>query len=521
MKEPVNVRLCVVACERNVSDLLRTIAGAAAEADMIERRLDCLSDLTPATLHEVFAALPQRESRPTIVTLRSPEEGGQNRMPRNERLAFWRSSIGRLMSGEHVLVDIEADIIQELAGQNDFASVIDWRRVICSFHDFSGAHPELQNIYDDLVATPAHILKIAVNAGDATDCIQVFQVLERARRDGREMIAIAMGEAGIATRILGPSRGAFLTYASVDDETATAPGQLTARELRQVYRIERIDRHTEVFGLIGRPVSHSVSPHIQNAAFDATGLNAVYIPFETLDAAAFMRRMVDPRSREIDWNLRGLSVTAPHKSAVMAHLDWTDPIAKEIGAVNTIVVETGELRGYNTDAAAFITPLRGALGSLSNLSCAIIGAGGAARTAIWSLLQEGAAVSLFVRNPATAGPIAKEFGVDCYQLQAASFQNFAVVINATPLGTAGERQNETVADADQLAGVRLVYDLVYNPQQTRLLSEAVEAGCLTLGGLEMLLAQAAEQFELWTGTEAPVDVMREGAIQRLVSYGTP
>lgn len=518
MKEPINVRLCVVACERNVSDLLRTVAGAAEE-DMIELRLDCLSSLTAGSLDQILAPLLQREPSPVIVTLRSPEEGGQNRMDRNERLAFWRSSLGPLMSVKKVFVDVEVDVITDLIDQDNPAAVIDWDRVICSFHDFNGQPRELDAVYDKLAAGPAGILKIAVQANDVIDCLPLFQLLERARGEGREMIAIAMGQSGIATRILGPSRGAYLTYGSVDDETATAPGQLTARDLRDIYHIDGIDRDTEIFGLMGRPVSHSVSPTFQNAAFQATGLNAVYMPFDNGDAAAFIRRMVHPRSREIDWNLRGLSVTAPHKSAVMPHLDWIDPGAKEIGAVNTIVVEADGLRGYNFDAPAFIAPLRSALGSLANLSCAIVGAGGAARTAVWSLLKEGAAVSLFVRAPSTAASMAKAFGVECHQLQGASLRDFDVVINATPLGTAGERQNETIADADQLAGVRLVYDLVYNPQQTRLLKEAAQAGCITLGGLEMLLAQATKQFELWTGKDAPNDVMREAAIQALDQAG--
>src|SRR5439155_8309306 len=174
----------------------------------------------------------------------------------------------------------------------------------------------------------------------------------------RDLIAIAMGSAGVITRILGPSRGSFLTYGSLDDTSATAPGQLTARDLRSVYRIDSIDRDTEIMGLIGQPVSHSISPHIHNAAFENAGVNAVFIPFEVRDLEAFVRRMARECSREIEWKLRGFSVTAPHKAAVIKHLDWIDATAKEIGAVNTIVIQDGELRGYNTDAAAFIQPLR-------------------------------------------------------------------------------------------------------------------------------------------------------------------
>src|SRR5258707_8280091 len=305
-----------------------------------------------------------------------------------------------------------------------------------------------------MAATPAKILKIAVQANDATDCLPVFRLLERAQREGREMIAIAMGPAGIMTRILGPSRGSFLTYGALDDESAPAPGQLTARELRDVYPMSSIVQPTEVIGIIGKPVEHSLSLHIHNAAFDAAGINAVYIPFEVSNAASFMRRMAHPRTRELDWNLRGLSVTAPHKSVVMDQLDWIDPVAKEIGAVNTIVVRDDELRGYNTDAQGFIAPLRNAFGSLKGARCAIIGAGGGARAALWSLRNEGADVTVFVRAPDTASSVAMEFGVEWRQLSGARLNQFEMVINATPLGTPGDYAEQTPAPDEQIGGAR-------------------------------------------------------------------
>jgi 3-dehydroquinate dehydratase/shikimate dehydrogenase len=316
------------------------------------------------------------------------------------------------------------------------------------------------------------------------------------------------------TRVLGPSRGSFLTYGSLDNESATAPGQLTARELREVYRIDQIDQQTEVVGIIGKPVAHSLSPRIQNAAFGAGKVNAVYIPFEVADVTQFMRRMAHPRRRELDWNLRGLSVTAPHKTDVLRSLDWIEPAAKQIGAVNTIVTQDNELHGYNTDAPGFIAPLRIKFGSLGDARCAIIGAGGGARAALWALRNEDARVELFVRNVAATKSMAEEFGVECYPLAGATFNEFDVVINATPLGMRGAQQDETAATAEQLRNVRLAYDLVYNPGETRFLREARAAGCETLGGIEMLIAQAVEQFKLWTGKEPDVEVMRAAASRR-------
>ncbi len=324
-----------------------------------------------------------------------------------------------------------------------------------------------------------------------------------------------MGTAGIATRVLGPSRGSYLTYAAFDHSRPTAPGQLTATELRDQYRVDRINESTQIAGLIGWPVTHSLSPQIHNAAFKSRGLDAVYIPFEVRDLAAFMRRLVHPRSREIDWQMRGLSVTAPHKRAVMDHLDWIDPAASEIGAVNTIVVDEQGLKGYNTDAIGFIRPLKDRLGTLRGLRCAVIGAGGAASAATYALLNDGVGVTIFVRNLDRAKTLTERFDVPALRLEGASFAGFDVVVNATVLGTAGKLEQQTPAEAQQLGGARLAYDLVYNPSETRFLREARNAGCETLGGLPMFVAQAAEQFRLWTGREAPVEVMQSAAMEAL------
>jgi 3-dehydroquinate dehydratase / shikimate dehydrogenase len=491
--------------------LPQAVARAAEVADIVELRLDCLDEDQLGSLTQDLAMF-RRPLCPLILTFRPNEQGGNRALVRDERIKFW-SGEGHPPAD---FVDVESDLLTSNTPDSEAVLArLERKKTICSHHELASIPPNLDELYERIAATDAHIVKIAVRADDATDCLPVFHLLERARIEGREMIAIAMGEAGIATRILGPSRGAFLTYASLDDESATAEGQLTARELREVYRIDHIDRQTEIMGLVGSPVSHSISPHMQNASFASTGVNAVYIPFEVRDASAFMRRMVHPRSREIDWKLRGLSITAPNKSAVMQHLDWIDPRAREIGAVNTIVVEDTELHGYNTDAEAFIQPLRKRFESLRGLRCAVIGAGGAARSAIWALRNENASVSLFARDVRKAGVLAQEFGVDCYPLQPAGFSGFDIIINTTPSGMSGDAENETIAVGEQLRGVQLVYDLVYNPIETRLLREAGAAGCEVLGGLQMLIGQAVLQFKLWTNLEPDVEVMRAAAIRSL------
>jgi len=513
-------RICAVVCEPRSEDVARAIARAADDADLVEVRLDCIEDISISELQDLCLRAIHSSSKPLIITLRAADEGGRQGIPGSVRLEFWRSAIAALMSNNQTLVDIEYDLVRELQSEQGFRATVDWQRVICSVHDFDGMPADVDQVYRELAETPAGILKIAVTAEDATDAIPMFRILDGARQNGREIIPIAMGEAGVITRILGPSRGAFLTYALVEADRSTAPGQITCKDLVELYRVRHINPETQIFALIGDPVSHSVSPHMHNAAFAHQDVDAVYLPLQVKDAGAFLRRMVKPSSREIDLNWRGLSVTAPHKIKVLDHLDWICARdAQSIGAVNTIIVEDGELRGFNTDWVGIRGPLQRTLVSLVNTRCAIIGAGGAARTAAWTLLKAGARVSIFARTVANAKSLADEFSdefnIECKPLSAASFADYEIVINATPLGTRGRLENETVANAEQLRGVRLVFDLVYNSLETRFMKEAKQAGCDRIGGLEMLVEQGAAQFNLWIPATAPVEAMRDAARRAL------
>jgi len=503
-------KICVPVCVRHPDEMREAIAAANRVGDIVELRADCLVDPRAAVsfLHENARTI----ERPLIVTMRSPEQGGRAEIDYQTRREFW-SELDHSKAG--FFIDLELDMVRDFASLESAKLPVDWSRVICSHHDFTRVPDDLERIFELMAATPAETIKIAVQTDDALDCLPLFKLLNRAQAERREMIAIGMGEAGVMTRILGPSRGSFLTYAALDGDSSNAPGQLTAQELREVYRIDHIDPDTQVFGIMGQPVGHSLSPQIHNAAFAAGGLNAVYLPFEVRDAVQFIRRMAHPKTRELDWKLSGLSVTAPHKSTVMQTLDWIEPAAKEIGAVNTIVVRDDQLRGYNTDATGFISSLRNVFGSLKDARCAIIGAGGAARAGSWALSEQGADVTILARDISEAQSLADRFGAKCRELSGAAYGDFDVVVNATPLGTHGQLENETPATAAQLREVRLAYDLVYNPLETRFIREARAAGCDVLSGIEMLLAQAIEQFKLWTGRDPDIEVMRTAAMRRL------
>ena len=490
------------------------MASAAAKtiADLIELRIDCVDSLEPQVAMPQIEKLIASTTLPTIVTFRAAEQGGRNNIGNEARNRFWR--IVSQLAGTSLL-DLELDLVEDLSSSVSPAYEVDWTRVICSHHDFEGVPPNLDDIYQRMARTPARILKIAFHADDITDCIPAFRLLARAREQGREIIALAMGPSGALARILGPSRGSFLTYGSADDTSGTAPGQITADDLKNLYRIYQVDQHTRVMGVVGFPVAHSFSPHIHNAAFAATHLNAVYVRCEVKDVASFIKRMVHPRSREVDLNICGLSVTTPHKASVISYLDLVDTAAQEIGAVNTIVVTPKGLQGYNTDASAFIRTLLQRFGSVNKARCAVVGSGGAARAAVWSLTQQNADVTVFARNIEKGSLLAKQFHVAAQPLRGASFRGFDVVVNATVLGMSGKHETETPATADQLRGARAAYDLVYNPSQTRFLNEALAAGCETIGGIDMLVAQAGEQYKLWTGADGPEPVMKDAAIRAL------
>ena len=502
MSSDHDIRICVPVKEETLPALIAEAKKATSWADIIELRIDALEHGAAERAKTQLAGLITSIAQPVILTFRPSEQGGYRNLSKDDRLAFWQT----VFDSKAVFFDLEYDLVTELINY-DAERQPDWSRVICSHHDFEKVPADLEEIYERLAFTPASILKLAVRANEITDCLQIFRLLRRAHDEERELIAIGMDDAGLITRILGPSRGSFLTYGAFDSDRGTAPGQLVASTLRSVYRIDSINSETMITGLVGLPVSHSVSPHLHNASFEAANIDGVYLPFHVSHLPNFVRRMVHPRSRELDWNLKGLSITAPHKTAMLNLLDWVEPTAQKIGAVNTVVIENEQLLGYNTDAQGLIEPLQRQFGALSGARVAVLGAGGAASAAVYALQRSNAKITLYARNLDKAQRVSQRFNISYKSLDSSTFADNDIVINATPLGSSGPHINETPVVAEQLRGVSLVYDLVYNPIQTVLLSEARSAGCEVLGGLEMLVAQAALQFKLWTNMQASSKLM--------------
>ena len=501
-----NGKICVSVYAETADEFIKKIKQAAEMADVIELRFDFLPEVEIDKVLSKSDALRQHIQKPFLFTFRPAEQGGMRKLTFNERASFWN----RASDSTESLVDVETDIIGDPA-------IKSFETRICSHHDFTETPSDLPEIYTKIKKTQADIVKIAVQTDDITASIPIWKLLEKARSENVKLIPIAMGEAGKWTRILSLAHGSPMTYSSLESGNETAPGQFSVDDMINVYRVKELNEQTEIYGIIGNPVSHSLSPYMHNAAFAHHNLNAVYIPFEVSNLDEFIVRMVRQETREINWNLKGLSVTIPHKETIIKHLDFISGDAKKIGAVNTVKIIDGKLHGYNTDADGFIEPLQNSYGNLKDSNVGIIGNGGAARACVYALKKCGANITIFARDPSKALSLAKEFNVKLEDIKTldSGLSGLDCLVNTTPLGTVGELENETPLSVKQIKNIQLAYDLVYNPFETLFLREAKIAGLKTLSGFDMLVAQGIKQFELWTKLEAPPEIMKNAALLKL------
>ncbi|MBS3734669.1 MAG: shikimate dehydrogenase [Phycisphaerae bacterium] len=488
----------------DVGQMRQQMDAAAREgADAVECRLDLLNaPPDPAALHTLLDAPPLT----VVVTNRPTRQGGRFAGDEQQRLAILRQAADLGAT----FVDVEDDVDTPPAPA---------QQTIRSHHDFARRPERLDEILTQLEASPAAVSKVAFAAGVCADAFVALDLLQRGRRP---TIALAMGEAGLASRILARKFGAFGTFASLAAGAESAPGQPTLAELRHRFRWDALQADTSVYGVIGFPVSHSMSPDIHNAAFEATGHNGVYVPLLVRAGATCFSATLDAiRARPwLDW--RGLSVTLPHKEHALAYVGPSrcDELTVQIGAVNTITFDDdGELHGTNTDYAAALDALCGAMAitrdDLAGRSVAVLGAGGVSRAIVAALAHYGATVTIYNRTVQRAHRLAAEFSLAHGALEDAATAHAEIVINCTPLGMHPE------PDATPLprlpTGAEVVFDTIYTPIETRLLREARAAGCRTVSGVEMFVNQAAAQFECWLPTPAPRDVMRQVVLDRLAA----
>jgi len=468
-------------------------------AGLVEYRLDAF-ELAPDEVERALPSLIERSPLPAVATFRLKADGGLREIDELDRIAILEAAL----DAGAAWVDIEHGREGALAGAAK-------GRLVVSHHDFARTPGNLADIAREIESGPADVVKLATMATTAADAFAHYEVLRAATKP---TVAFAMGKLGSASRAVALALGSPWTYAALDDEVA--PGQLSLARLTAEFRIARLKSTSALYGVIGNPVGHSMSPAMLNAAFEKSGTDAVYLPFEVdADPAGFVRRMAG-------FGSGGFSVTIPHKVDVIPALDEVEPAAKRIGAVNTVVVRDGRLVGTNTDlygAMDSIASAAGGAGALSGGKALVLGAGGAARAIVFGLVEAGMKVTLTDIDAARSAELASASGASAVEAGTAAeaVGEFDVVANATPVGM-HPKEDACPIDTRRLRHGQIVFDAVYNPLETRLVREAAARGCRTVRGIEMFVRQGARQLELWTGAPAPVEVvdeMRMTVLERL------
>ncbi|MCO5169355.1 MAG: type I 3-dehydroquinate dehydratase [Planctomycetes bacterium] len=474
--------ICATVLEPTVEAALARMAAVAPWCARVEVRLDALA--APPD-DEALAALVRGAPRPVLATCRPTREGGRWRGGEAPRLAL----LARAAALGADWVDVEWDAAGALPRVG--------AKVLVSRHAPPGTR-DVEPLLRSLRQARADAQKLAVPVDDAADALRL---LARCAGEARPTACVAIGPAGVVSRVAGTRWGAPWLYASADPARPAAPGSLGAEALAQVLAGRAPGRATALFGVAGRPVGHSRSPRVHGAAFAALGVDAVLSWLETADPAALLAAL------EADAGARGLAVTLPHKAAfarlLLAGGHALAPEARATGAVNTVVRRDGRWSGHNTDALAALDLLGAALGDrAAGARVGVVGAGGAARAVAWAAARLGARVLVYGRTVERARDLARdlprgegviEAGGALADLPGAGALD--VVVNATPVGMTGDPR--AAAPPDLLGPGVVAYDLVYTPPETPFLRLARARGAATITGVDHFAHQARAQVALW------------------------
>lgn len=459
-------------------------------ATLVELRLDYIG--RAVNLGRLLTDRPG----PVVCTVRRRADGGRWMKTEKERLMLLRSAIA---AGTEY-VDIEADVAAQIPRYGNTKRII-------SYHDFSGTPDNLHDLHEAMSEEDADIIKIATMANSFRDNVRMLELCQAAKVP---TIGICMGEIGMITRILANRFGAPFTYAALSTGKRLAPGQLDWKEMTNLYDYESIDAKTELFGVIADPVAHSYSPLIHNEAFRDAGLNARYLPLRVPkdDLHNFM-----DHCREVGF--QGISITIPHKEAALEYCTQAESSATGIGAINTMVLDGDDRLGYNTDYRAAMDCIehlynieKGRERPLQGIKALVLGAGGVSRAIAWGLRQRHAEVVIASRSMERSQLLASEIGCRAVEWNLRhEVTGVKLLVNGTPVGMHPDVDSSPFREAD-LNEYMVVFDTVYNPENTLLIKRAKQRNCRIITGVDMFVRQAAYQFKLFTGREAPAALMR-------------
>jgi len=484
-------KVCLALSGDTADDIVATAESMARDNPFLEFRLDYLKQPL-AALPKIHRFLETHQYVTAIGTCRRADSGGKFK----GSLAAQLDVLTKAHAAGCQIVDLELQSASK-AKPGVIARLRSCAALILSFHDFRATR-NLDETLAKMLKIPADFYKVVGTATTLSDNVAMMKFLQR-QSGQHSLIGLCMGEQGIISRVLSVRAGSVFTFAAVSADRKTAPGQVSARDLRSIYRIDQVDAATRIYGVAGDPIEHSLSPVIMNTALRRENVNGVYLPLhaKTLKELIYCVREIP---------LHGLSITMPYKQAILPYLDNTDAHTAKIGACNTVVRgQDGKLYGFNTDAAGVVRPLEQRL-SIANAKVLVLGAGGAARAAVFGLKERGAEVWILNRTSATAQKLARQAKARTLKRAELRKTAFDVIINATPVGMGNTRDCPLKDDEIQAS---VVFDMVYDPVETHLLQVARAKGIAVIPGVEMFVQQAARQFEIWTGKPAPAgDMLR-------------
>jgi 3-dehydroquinate dehydratase/shikimate dehydrogenase len=513
----METKLAVPIAARTIDEAGTQIKSARmAGADILELRTDYLENLNVDLLKTLIAEVKNTEDKklPIIVTCRDKQQGGAIDYPQKLRVDILAAA---LKAGAE-FIDFEYENFISIEGQEKIRLALSQSskgRLILSTHNFETKFDNIGKLYRKILnVCPIAIPKLIYVANHITDCFEAFDLLHQT---SAERIIFCMGAGGLISRILARKLGCFLTFASIDELNTTAPGQLTIKDLKQLYRYDYIDAETRLYGVIADPVGHSLSPAIHNACFGDKQMNNLYLPllveggrheFDSFLHHALLRKWL---------NFRAFSITIPHKQNALAYVranhGYVEPLAQKIGAANTLLVgPDGKLEAYNTDYAGALDAITAGMkisrAKLNGLSVAVVGAGGVSRAIVAGLSDAGAQIKIYNRTVEKAEKLAAEFGCEFSPLDDLESMDAKLLINCTSIGM-HPNVEATPVPKEFLKRGMAVFDTVYNPAQTLLLKEAKKKRIKTIEGISMFVNQAMAQFKLFTNTDGNPDLMRK------------
>ncbi len=484
-------KVCVAIAGATPAEMIEKASSVVKETPFLEFRLDYLEKplLALPRFRQFFA---DNTVATGIATCRRVANGGKFA----GSLAAELEVLTKCAAAGFHLVDLELESAEAMK-KADLQKLRDTGiGLLISHHDFTGTR-DLDSIFNRIEAFHPDFIKVVPTARALVDNLTLIRFLER-MNDHSNIIGICMGDAGIISRVLGVRAGSAFTFAAATLGEETGPGQIAARTLIETYRIEQVDAATKVYGVAGNPIRSSLSPIMMNTAFRRETVNAVYLALQTTRLSDLLKLV-----HEIP--IQGISVTMPLKQEILSHLERTDPLSARIGACNTVLrAQDGKLYGFNTDVAGITGPLEKRM-PLAGARILVLGAGGAARAAVFGLREKGASVFILNRTAETAQKLARQSGSKTIRLEALAKTPFDAIINATPVGMAGNKAAPLLEAKD--LNTKLVFDLVYNPLETPLIHLARQLSIPYITGIEMFVHQGARQFEIWTGKPAPEEEM--------------